>query len=375
MSGRRTPPEQGVPPGAPIADHTPPAAPDPMAPFDPSAPAPPGSGLFGLDSTPEEAQVHVLGVPFDATTSYRKGASRGPAGILRASHQVDLFDLLNGRPYEAGIWMAPEDERVLRWNEEAGRHAERVIARGGAGPGDPDAERVNAICERLDLWVRERTEASLAAGKLCALVGGDHATPFGAIAAHAARFAGLGILHFDAHADLRPAYEGFAQSHASILRNVLERLDTGPIVQVGLRDLSEEEHALIGESPRLSALFDHEWAEARQRGADLRALARRALEPLPRAVYVTFDVDGLDPTLCPGTGTPVPGGLLWHDAMAILDELVRSGRTIVGFDLNEVAPAPHAPGQPDGWDEIVGARLLYRLIGFALRSRRGGPSR
>jgi len=345
----------------------------PTAKFDPNAAAAPESGLFGLPDDPEGARVHVVGVPFDATTSFRKGTARGPEAIRAASRQVDLYDHLNGRPYEAGIWMAPLERRVVSWNEEASRAAEPVIAAGGV---DNDAkvrkaaERVDAIQVELNGWVEERANAILDQGKLCGLVGGDHSTPFGAIQAHATRFPGLGVLHFDAHADLRPAYEGFTWSHASILRNVAERIDgVARIVQVGVRDFSEEERDFIAASNgRIQTLFDLEWAAAKHAGQNLTAFVRRALVPLPTEVYVTFDVDGLEPALCPNTGTPVPGGLAWNEAMLWLDELVRSGRRIVGFDLNEVAPAADST-EGAGWDENVGARLLYRLIGFALRSQ------
>lgn len=169
---------------------------------------------------------------------------------------------------------------------------------------------------------------------------------------------------------MRPAYEGFTWSHASILRNVAERIDgVARILQVGLRDYSEEELEYIHASRgRIQALFDLEWADAKHAGHNLRALVRRTLSVLPAEVYVTFDIDGLDPALCPNTGTPVPGGLSWHEATLWLDELVRSGRRIVGFDLNEVAPAADSSAGA-GWDENVGARLLYRLIGLALKSQ------
>ncbi len=344
-----------------------------MADFDPSAAASPDSGIFGLSDDPETAAVHVFGVPFDATTSYRKGAAGGPFAILRASRQVDLFDLATGKPYEAGIWMAPLDPQITEWNDAATRLAQPVIERGGAG-GDPElaaaCRAVDALQVKLNAWVEARAVESLERGKLCALVGGDHSVPFGSIRAHAERFPGLGVLHFDAHADLRAAYEGFAWSHASILRNVHDQLEgVATILQVGIRDLSEEEHALIrGSGGRLRLVADHEWADARSAGHNLKSVVRRALAALPEKVYVTFDVDGLDPALAPHTGTPVPGGLSWSEAMLWLEELARSGRTIVGLDLNEVAPE-RADSDGSGWDEIVGARLLYRLIGFALRSR------
>ena len=371
-----------LPPIGPRGPSTVGSAPLKVAPatpvFDPNAAAAPGSGIFGLPEDPQGARVHVLGVPFDATTSFRKGTARGPAAILAASRQVDLFDALNGRPYEAGIWMAPLAEEVRRWNEEASRAAEPVIEAGGVGRAGGEnadgklrkaAERVDALQEELNRWVEARANEILDRGKLCALVGGDHSVPFGAIQAHATRFPGLGVLHVDAHADLRPAYEGFTWSHASILRNVAERIDgVARIVQVGIRDYSEEERDFIVDSRgRIQTLFDLEWADARHSGQNLKALVRRTLAELPREVYVTFDVDGLDPSLCPNTGTPVPGGLSWNEATLWLDELVRSGRSIVGFDLNEVAPAADSDAGA-GWDENVGARLLYRLIGLALKS-------
>ena len=341
--------------------------------FDPSAASRPDSGIFGLESIPEHALVHVLGVPFDATTSYRPGTAAGPAAILAASRQVDLFDAQLGRVYEAGITMEPLDAQVVSWNQEARVAAQPIIAAGGVEQ-DPglakSAKKVDAVQELLNDWVEARARAALDAGKLFCVVGGDHSVPFGSIRAHAQRYPGMGILHFDAHADLREAYEGFTWSHASILFNVMTRVDeVESLVQVGVRDLSELEHATIeGSHGRIGTVFGHEWAAARLSGEDLRRVVRRALEPLPREVYVTFDVDGLEPSLCPNTGTPVPGGLSWDEAMLWLDELVLSGRRILGCDLTEVAPAsPKTAGE--GLDEIVGARLLYKLIGFALRSR------
>ena len=186
----------------------------------------------------------------------------------------------------------------------------------------------------------------------------------GAIQAASQEHSGLGLLQFDAHADLRVAYEGFAYSHASVIDNVLRSTDVARVVQVGLRDLCEEEAEVIRTDERVFALFDHEWASAKLAGEDLRRTIRSTLARLPQNVYVTFDVDGLDPALCPNTGTPVPGGLTWHEALAWLEELAASGKRIVGIDLNEVNPGPGA----DSIDAIVGARLLYKLIGTALRT-------
>ena len=340
--------------------------------FDPGAAGLPGRA-FGLPHTVDEARVVLVPVPFEATTSYGGGASEGPRAILHASRQVDLFDLETGRPYRDGIAMLPEEPRVRAWNEEAKRLAAPIVAAGGAPAQDPALKRVNAICEELNGWLERTVAGLLADGKLVATVGGDHGSIYGAIAAHAHAYPGLGILHLDAHADLRPSYEGFTWSHASIFHNVLQRLpEVSRLVQVGLRDLSEEELAVPERSGGRAVL--HPDPELKRRAFDGEPWARqvdRIVGDLPEQVYLSFDIDGLDPTLCPHTGTPVPGGLSFPEATALLAGVVRSGRRIVGMDLDEVAPGPNG-GE---WDGNVGARLLYKMIGWALRSQRGGEGR
>jgi agmatinase len=343
--------------------------------FDPNAAARPDSGPYGLDHGPAEAAVHLIPVGFDATTSYRPGTAAGPEAILAASHQVDLYCRLFGRPYEQGIaWIEPP-AAIAQLQNQAFAPARRIVAAGGRIAGDADLASdlaaVNRASAALNLEVERLVAASLEAGKLPVLIGGDHAVPFGAIRACARLHPGLGVLHFDAHADLRRAYEGFDWSHASILDNVTTRIpEVGRVVQVGIRDLCDEERERIeGSAGRIHTLYDDQWARARAEGSSLVGLIRKTLDRLPEKVYVTFDVDGLEPALCPGTGTPVPGGLSWGETGLWLEELARSGRRIVGLDLVEVAPGAADPAGLDSWDAIVGARLLYRLIGCALASR------
>lgn len=340
--------------------------------FDPSAPAASG-GIYGLPHTPDEARVVLVPVPWEPTTSYGRGAARGPAAILHASAQVDLFDVEHGRPYEAGIAMLDVDPDIAHWNAEACAAAEPVIAALGRVEGDADLEarlaRVNALSEKLNARVAAIVGALLDRGKLVGTIGGDHAAPFGAIAAHAERRPGLGVIHLDAHADLRDAYEGFTCSHASIMHNVATRIPgVAKILQIGIRDLSEDEHAMIrGSSGRIEALFDAEVARRTLDGEPFGAIVRAAIARLPQHIYLSWDIDGLDPALCPHTGTPVPGGLSFQQAASVLAYVVESGREIVGFDLDEVAPGPDG----DEWDGNVGARLLYKMIGATLRSQRG----
>ncbi len=340
-------------------------------PFDPNAAAGADAGVFGLPSTPVDARVVLVPVPFEATTSYGGGTSEGPSAILNASKQVDLYDRETGRPYEGGIAMLDEDATVKSWNENAKKCAEAMRdaeSRNDALAATDARREVNADCGRLNQWLHGVVREQIGRGKIVGTIGGDHGAVFGAIAAHAERYPGLGILHIDAHSDLRRNYEGFDWSHASIMDNVARRLlNVARIVQVGIRDFCEDEAAAVEESNgRIRTHYDADFARERIEGTTFRELAERVIDDLPQQVYVSFDIDGLDPALCPSTGTPVPGGLTFHEVSYLFRTIVRRGKTIVGFDLVEVAPSGE-----DEWDANVGARMLYKLIGFTLLSRDG----
>lgn len=336
--------------------------------FDPDGPAPARSGVYGLPFTVEQARVVVVPVPFEATTSYGGGTSRGPSALLEASRQVDLHDHETGDPYAQGLAMMDESRRVRKWNSEAKPLAAKVIKAGG----DPKKRsvrkalaRVNALSEKMNGWVYEQTTELLEAGKMAVTLGGDHSVPFGAIQAYAQQYPGMGILHLDAHADLRQAYEGFVWSHASIFFNVMTRIPSvGKLVQVGVRDLGRAENEMIRTSMgKITTFFDADLAARKEAGETWAALADEIVAALPGTVYLSWDIDGLDPTLCPHTGTPVPGGLSWNEAVGLLRALVRSGKRVVGLDLCEVSP-----GESE-WDANVAARLLYKMIGFALKTQ------
>ncbi len=335
--------------------------------FDPNAAADPDAGIFCLPHTPDDAKVILIPVPWDATTSYRAGAARGPAAILQASKQIDLYDVELGTPYRAGIAMLDEAADLHAWNREARALAEPIIARGGVPAGDPAVARIDELGARVNAWLTAETERWLDAGRVVGVVGGDHAAPFGAIQAVARRYKNVGVLHVDAHADLREAYEGFAWSHASIMWNVVRHIpEVSRLVQVGIRDLCEAEADVIAASNgRVITHHDVTLRTARFEGATWAQQCAQIVGALPDEVYVSFDIDGLDPTLCPHTGTPVPGGLSFGEAAYLFRAIAKSGRRIVGFDLNEVAPGPDG----DEWDGNVGMRLLYKLIGWTLRSQ------
>jgi agmatinase len=334
--------------------------------FDPAAAAGADSGVFGLPYSFQDARVIVLPVPFAATTSYGGGAQNGPRAVYEASKQVDLYDVEIGRPYEAQIHMLEEDPSIAQWHSEARADAALVIEAAGQVAGDPKLqaalERVNVRSAKVNNWVYEQTKSLIAQRKLVALVGGDHSTPLGAIRALSERHHGMGILHIDAHADLRVAYEGFQYSHASIMYNVLQEAPgVSKIVQVGIRDFSEDEANLSSSSGgRVLTFYDTLLARKRFRGETWAQQCEQMVSELPQKIYISFDIDGLDPALCPHTGTPVAGGLSFAMAHELLRAVADAGKTIVGVDLNEVVPAP------DGseWDGNVGARLLYKMIGW-----------
>ena len=339
--------------------------------FDPDSAAT-GDGIYGLPFTPENARVIVVPVPFEATTSYGGGTSRGPAAVLDASRQVDLYDHETGRPYAAGIAMLDVPKNIARWNREGKTLAAPVVARGGAVDRKTRGAvaKVNALSEKMNEWVYATTTALLDDEKMVVTLGGDHSVPFGAIRAYAERYPRLGLLHLDAHADLRDAYEGFTWSHASIFHNVMTKIpEVSKLVQVGVRDLGQAENRMIEESKRrIVTFFDADLANRKERGETFASIADSIAAELPNEVYLSWDIDGLDPTLCPGTGTPVPGGLSWNEAVGLLRAVVRAGKRIVGLDLCEVSP-----GETE-WDANVGARLLYKMIGFALMSQNGGKA-
>jgi agmatinase len=339
--------------------------------FDPDAAAT-GDGLFGLDTRPEDARLVVIPVPFDATTSYRPGTARGPAHVLEASKQVDLEDIQYGPVWQAGIAMLPVPGDIAALSRRARKAAEPVIAAGGAVPGNKAHARavaaVNAASERVHGYVAREAERVLDRGTIPAVLGGDHSSPFGLIAELSLRHPGMGILQVDAHADLRDGFEGFAWSHASIFHNVMTRLPgVKRLVQVGIRDVGARELEFARASKGRVRMFCDQHLRDRQfAGVTWTTVCRDVIAALPRDVYVSFDIDGLAAEHCPSTGTPVPGGLAFPEVCHLLELLSASGRRVIGFDLCEVAPG--APG--DEWNGCVGARVLYKLMGCALRSRR-----
>ena len=345
-----------------------PTAPMPAAPdsFDPDAPGG-GDGLFGLPPHEGVARLQVIPVPWEATASYGRGTRTAPEAILRASVQVDLHDLEYGSFWTDGIAMRPPHPQIESWADQVEEDALAVIESEGSAP--DSAASVDAVAEQVHAWVYAQAIEILDQGAIPAVLGGDHSSPYGLLQAIAERFPGVGVLHIDAHADLRDAYLGFRWSHASIFHNVLQLPGIARHVGLAWRDIGARELARVAaEGGRIVAFTDVDLARAEAEGEPWSQTCARIIEALPADVYVSFDIDGLDPALCPHTGTPVPGGLRWRQLHTLL-AAVSASRRVVGFDLCEVSPGPEGLDSGDEWDANVGARALFKLAGCALRSQ------
>lgn len=337
--------------------------------FDPNAVGIRTHNIFGLPFSEQDSRLVLLPVPWEVTTSYSGGTARGPEAILASSYQVDLYDPEFVDGWKQGFYMRRPDSSLLKKSDELKVVAQEVIDHLSEG-GDPKAiqaktDRINQGSREMNQWVYEKSREILDAGRSIGLVGGDHSTPYGLIQALAERHPSFGILQIDAHADLRRAYEGFTYSHASIMYNVLETIpQVSRLVQLGIRDYCDEEIVMIRQNPdRISTYFDADIKEQAFEGVPWKRICDQILDDLPEKVYVSFDVDGLDPKLCPNTGTPVPGGLELAQVFYLFKQMRRAGKTWIGFDINEVSTGE---GQKESMDSLVGARLLYKLCHHAL---------
>jgi agmatinase len=338
--------------------------------FDPNSPGDVNAQVYGLPFSCEEADIVLVPVPWEVTTSYGAGTSKGPEAIFDASFQVDLFHPEFPGLWKRGIAMDKVPEALLAQSSALKKEAAKVIrllSEGGSKKEKAHAEkalkRINAECAVMNDWVEQRCAYWMDQGKLVGLVGGDHSTPLGLFRAQAKRHKQFGILHIDAHMDLRIAYEGFTYSHASIMYNALPLKQLTTLVQVGIRDFCQQENdVMVGEKGRVKVVRSADIRRQQFDGITWREQCDAIIAALPAAVHISFDIDGLDPTLCPNTGTPVPGGLAFEEATYLLSRLAASGKRIIGFDLVEVSP-----GKDNDWDANVGARLLWHLCGVMAR--------
>ena len=342
---------------------------DKIAAFDPNGLGDTNGNIYGLPFDTGNAKLVILPVPWEVTVSYQAGTAKAPEAILQASLQVDLFDPFVTDAWKLGIAMKEINPQLREKSDFFREQAEEYIDQLASGIDSAGLEnlkpvlaKINLACSEMNEWVKKESTLLLNQNKIVALLGGDHSTPLGLLQALAEKHNEFGILHIDAHADLREAYEGFEFSHASIMFNAIKIPQVTKLVQLGIRDYCEAELALIESEKRITTFFDRDIRHQQFEGKNWAAICDNIVDALPEKVYLSFDIDGLDPKLCPNTGTPVPGGLELEQARYLVEKVVYSGREIIGFDLNEVAPGT------DEWDANVGARLLYRLANICLVS-------
>lgn len=339
--------------------------------YDPNVASNPDNNIFGLPFTEEESKVVILPVPWEVTVSANAGTSRTAEQIFRSSLQVDVFDMDVCDGWKQGFFMREINRKLLMKSDYLRKEAELYIDYITKGN---DLKQNKFMCKSLkdinegsvfiNNWVYEQTSELLTRDKLVALLGGDHSVSLGLIKALAEKHGSFGILQIDAHCDLRKCYEAFNYSHASIMYNVLNEIpQVEKLVQFGIRNYAEEEWNYVCNSNyRVITYLDQKVKERMFEGELWRSIADELIQHLPEKVYLSFDIDGLDPKLCPNTGTPVPGGYDMEQILYIVKRMIAQGKQLIGFDLVEVGTGENCV------DANVGAILLWRLCNLLIKS-------
>lgn len=324
------------------------------------------NNIFGLPFSPADASLVIIPVPWEVTVSYNAGTANGPEAIYEASYQVDLYDSFSQDAWKLGMAMLPENKEIKGMSNKLRKKAEKYIDLYAQGKSNAQMKsirkEINTACKELNAGIKKQAIKQMNKGKIVALLGGDHSTPLGLMQAVAEKHESFAILQVDAHADLRDAYEGFEFSHASIMFNALKIPQVSKLVQVGIRDYCEDEKILSDNDSRIHTFYDSDIKAQQYEGKTWKEFCHQIVTTLPDTIYLSIDIDGLDPKLCPNTGTPVPGGFEFEQVIYLIQQVVTAGKKIIAFDINEVAPGK------DEWDANVGARLLYKVANMCMVS-------
>ncbi len=327
--------------------------------FDPEGVGIRNGNIFGFPYSEEEAEVLIIPVTWDATASFGKGTAKGPQAILDASVQLDFYHPEIKSAWERKIHMLPISQDLLEVNNHFLKQTEEYInylEEGGSLDASPSfkimLEEVEKAQNNIKNGLKSRVLDCFDKGKFPIILGGEHSVSLGAIEAAAEKFGEITIVQLDAHADLRDSYEGFKQSHASIMFNALKLRSIKEIRALGIRDVSNSEVELAS-TERVKTVYGWDLSEKEFKGDSWDSICMEMLEGISGPVYLTVDIDVLDPSNCPNTGTPVPGGWSFKQLKYFLSKLRNKGLNIVAADLVEVADKD--------WDANVGARVLWEL--------------
>ena len=263
----------------------------------------------------ETAKIVVLPVPYDGTSTWGKGADKGPEAFLTASENMEIYDIESDTEvYKQGIWLS-------------------------------EPLKCDAAPEIMSQQVKEKTLKYYKDGKIFSMIGGEHSVSIGAIMASAESFNNLSVLQLDAHSDLRPEYNGSHFNHACALHWASKNTN---LVQVGIRSMDIEEKPFVNKANVFYAeniAMKNDWQQS-------------VIDKLTNNVYLTIDLDYFDPSILPSTGTPEPGGMQWYPSLDLLKKLAEQKR-IVGFDICELAPNPDNPAS-----DFLAAKLYYKILTY-----------
>ncbi len=325
--------------------------------FDPNGIGVENGNFIGLPFDFDTADIILFPVPWDVTVSYRDGTHLAPENILNASYQLDLINALSPDTWKKGIYFNPVNHNIKAKNRKYRKKAEqhiRLLEQQKKGD-FLVLKKINKACKKLNKHVYLNTKRILEKNKKIILIGGDHSTPFGYYKSLSEKFDSFGILQIDAHCDLRKSYEGFKYSHASIFHNALKKIkNISHLIQVGIRDYCEEEWNYSKSHHKIKTFTDFDFRKKTLAGSTFQKNIEEVINSLPNNIYISFDVDGLSPDLCPETGTPVPGGFNFNEIIFIFNKIKESNKNVIGCDLCEVSGK-------NNWDANVGARIIYLM--------------
>ncbi len=332
------------------------------------------SGCYFRDTTsPDKARLVLVSAPWGVTSAGGEGTAYAPDAIIDSSAHLGEFDAVSGISLAGNVATAPINYDIQENSQRLGVDADKIIAHvndGGVIVGEyftRKVARVNEGFAQMQANIYAQTKRWIEAGKAVGIVGGDHTVGFGAVRAVAEREGEIGVLYLDSRCDMHLAGESsFGYSHLSVARNILEEIPAvGRMVLAGVRDVDAEEYARAKADHRVSLFLMDDLAMRRFEGRAWADVCNDIVAPLPAKVYVSIDASVLSLDCCPHSKQPVAGGMSFNETAFLINSVVASGRTIVGFDLTGIVPKFE-----NNIDALTGARLLAKLCCATLKNKK-----
>ena len=316
--------------------------------------------LFGIPTPIEKAQLILIPAPWAVSLDHPPTVL-GPETILRTSYKIGCYQPLYPQAKKLKMAMLPIPHGWKLKSHQLSNSVKTYLQARQAGSkiiNKPLTTRVDQYTLAFKERIKNKALMYMTQqNKMVGLLGGEQICALGLIQACAEQYKNFGILHIDAHPDLQKNYQGFHYTHRSLIYHTLQIPQNKSIVQLGLRDYTEEEANAIQKNPQKITTFPYETLQqALYKGTTWHQICEEIIAKLPNKIYLSFDIDALDPKLCPTTAQPVPGGLNVNQILYLLQHIVKAGKTIIAFDLSEVA----FNGETE-WDALVASHLLHRI--------------